>query len=71
MIVLIPDLSRMESEIRDRGERKKVTTKGKGIRGSSKSGGQFLSLIENVDAFFVWFRIYKFLEAMRQATGFA
>jgi len=33
-----PD-SRMESEIRDRGERKKMTTKGKGIRGSSKSGG--------------------------------
>merc|ERR1719154_674894 len=33
-----PD-SRMESEIRDRGERKKMTAKGKGIRGSSKSGG--------------------------------
>ena len=48
--VLISDLlSRMESEIRDRGERKKMTTKGKGIRGSSKSGGQFWSLIENVE----------------------
>ena len=53
-------LSRMESEIRDRGERKKMTAKGKGIRGSSKSGGQFWSPIENVERmyFVLFLRIY-------------
>ena len=54
------------------GERKKAA-KGKGIRGSSKSGGQFFIARRMFyeTYIFLFHRIDKFLEAMREATGAA
>ena len=61
-----PD-SRMETERMDRRDKK--AAKGKGLRGSSKSGGQILKILSNLWFLTINFRFRQFLEAMKQARG--